>query len=427
MRVRFVTLGCKVNTYESEAVWELLEKDGYERCDRGKADVYIVNTCMVTRTAEQKSRQQIRHLNRENNEAAIVVMGCLSALKEDEIATTHGVVITIGTKDRNKIPGLLKDYFQDKKKYRAPKEDLQPLAYDNLSLSKFQSHQRAFLKIEDGCDNFCSYCIIPYTRGRVHSKPREVVLEEASLLARTHSEIVLTGIHTGGYGKDLNGYNFNDLLRDLDRIPGLKRVRISSIEISELTMEVIETIKNSKKIVPHLHVPLQSGSDKILKLMNRHYDKEAYLAKINELKANLPNLALTTDVIVGFPGETETDFSETLKLIETIGFNELHVFPYSKRTMTAAALFSGEIQGPIKKERAKRLIDLGTKLAKEKIKEKEGQFLNVIAEQKKDGFLDGHSEEYIHVRFQGSDTLIGTVVKVKLIKEDYPLSYGEIA
>ncbi|NLZ61522.1 MAG: tRNA (N(6)-L-threonylcarbamoyladenosine(37)-C(2))-methylthiotransferase MtaB, partial [Acholeplasmataceae bacterium] len=325
MKVRLVTLGCKVNTYESEAVAELLEARNYEIIEKGKADIYIVNSCMVTATAEQKTRQQIRRLFRENQEGVIVVMGCLSALKPEEIAAIDGVVITIGTKDRDKIPDLLDAYFENNERFRPQRADLVSSQYDNLSLTSFRSHQRAFLKIEDGCDNFCTYCIIPYARGPVRSKPKELVIEEARRLAKSHPEIVLTGIHTGGYGKDLANYTFPDLLSDLEKIPDLNRIRLSSIEINEISDELIRVIKESKKIVRHLHIPLQSGSNRILKLMNRHYDREVYLKKIDELRAAIQGLALTSDVIAGFPGETEMDFNDTLDLIETVRFNELHI------------------------------------------------------------------------------------------------------
>ncbi|MGI6392357.1 MAG: tRNA (N(6)-L-threonylcarbamoyladenosine(37)-C(2))-methylthiotransferase MtaB [Candidatus Izemoplasmatales bacterium] len=426
MKVRLVTLGCKVNTYESEAVAELLEARDYEIIEKGKADVYIVNSCMVTATAEQKSRQQIRRLFRENQEGVIVVMGCLSALKPEEIAAIDGVVITIGTKDRDKIPDLLDVYFKNKERFRPQRADLVSSQYDNLSLTSFRSHQRAFLKIEDGCDNFCTYCIIPYARGPVRSKPKELVIEEARRLAKSHPEIVLTGIHTGGYGKDLANYTFPDLLSDLEKIPDLNRIRLSSIEINEISDELIRVIKESKKIVRHLHIPLQSGSNRILKLMNRHYDREVYLKKIDELRAAIQGLALTSDVIAGFPGETEMDFNDTLDLIETVRFNELHVFPYSKRTGTVAANYQGEVPSEIIKIRARRLIEAGERLAKAKIREKEGQILKVIAERKLDGYLQGHSEEYIHIRFAGPETLIATEVQVRLIREEYPLSLGEL-
>ncbi len=426
MKVRFVTLGCKVNAYETEAVWELLANRGYERVDAGRADVYIINTCMVTATAEQKSRQAARHLFRENPRAVIVVMGCLVALKPEDTAAIDGVVISLGTRDRDKIPDLLDEYFQTKRPISLAVPPSEQVAYDNLTISAFSDHQRAFLKIEDGCDNFCSYCIIPYARGRVRSKPRNLVLQEARELARHHVEIVLTGIHTGGYGKDLDNYTFADLLAELEQIEAIRRIRISSIEINELTPAIINLIATSKKIVRHLHVPLQSGSDRILKRMNRHYDVAAYGAKIAQLRRAIPELSLTTDVIAGFPGETAADFAATYDFVKTIGYQELHVFPYSKRTGTAAAAFLDEIDAIIKKDRVRQLLELGLTMAKAAIRAKEGSILPVIVEREVEGMLQGHSDSYIHLRFSGPRELIGKEVSVRLLREAYPLSLGEL-
>ncbi len=423
MKVALTTLGCKVNSYETEAVWEKLEGCGYERVDDQEvADIYIINTCMVTNTAEAKSRQMIRHPLKKNPDAIVVVMGCLSQLKAEEILAIKGVKIVVGTKDRDKIPDLIRQYRETSEPINHVKDTGEPADYDNLTIHDFSDHQRAFLKIEDGCNNFCSYCIIPYTRGRVRSKPRELVLEEAKNLAKRHVEIILTGIHTGGYGEDLVNYGFADLLKDLEDMPELKRIRISSIEINELTDRVIDIIANSSKFVHHLHIPLQGGSDRILKLMNRKYTTALYRDKINHLKERIPDLTLTTDIIVGFPGETADDFATSYEFIEKIGFQELHVFPFSRRSGTLAAKMKPEVPGPVKKERVHKLIALSEKLAKKAITAKVGQVVKVVIEREKAGKLVGHSREYFHLELSGPKTLIGREVSCRIEKEAYPLS-----
>ncbi len=427
MKVALITLGCKVNAYETEAVWEKLHEAGYARVEPDEvADVYVINTCMVTNTAEAKSRQMIRHPLKYNPEAIIVVMGCLSQLKAEAMLEIEGVKIVLGTKDRDKIPHLIERYLQTGEPTNFVKEYDKHDPYDNLVISDFYDHQRAFLKIEDGCNNFCSYCIIPYTRGRVRSKPKDLVLKEAEELGKRHKEIILTGIHTGGYGEDIDDYSFAELLADLEKIDGPTRIRISSIEINELSKNVIKLISASDKFVHHLHVPLQSGSDKILKLMNRKYTTQTYEDKIKDLRRNMQDLSLTTDVIVGFPGETETDFEEACRFIETVGFSELHVFPYSKRSNAASASLPGEVDGVARKARVKILLELGEKMSRDAIRKQIGTYLKVIVEREKDGYLLGHSRSYIHIRFKGEKALIGKEVDVLLEKENYPLSEGSI-
>ncbi|MBN2504799.1 MAG: tRNA (N(6)-L-threonylcarbamoyladenosine(37)-C(2))-methylthiotransferase MtaB [Bacilli bacterium] len=427
MKIALTTLGCKVNSYETEAVWEKLNALGHERVDDSEfADVYIINTCMVTNTAEAKSRQMIRHPLKHNPNAIIVVMGCLTQLKAEEILSIEGVKIVVGTKDRDLIPQLLDRFQETKIPINHVNETSEPTTYDNLVINDFFDHQRAFLKIEDGCNNFCSYCIIPYTRGRVRSKKRELVLQEAEALARRHVEIVLTGIHTGGYGEDLDGYSFGDLLEDLERMPKLKRIRISSIEINELTDQVVDVIAASSKFVHHLHVPLQGGSDRILKLMNRKYDTLAYKEKIDSLRKKIPDLSLTTDVIVGFPGETDDDFQMGYDLIKEIGFSELHVFPFSKRSGTVAAKLDEEVPSSVKKDRVHKLLELSQSLSKKRILDRIGQTVKVVVEREKDGYLMGHSREYIHLKFKGSSDLIGSEVDCVVEAEAYPLSLGRL-
>lgn len=428
MKIAFYTLGCKVNAYETEAVMEKFIEKGYEIVDFDKySDVYIVNSCMVTNAGEKKSKQVIRRPIQINKDAIVIVMGCLSQLKAEEMLEIEGVKIVLGTKNRDNLVDYLENYLT----HKVPLNLVSPLekdeSYDALSINDFHTHKRAFLKIQDGCNNFCTYCIIPYTRGRIRSKTKDIILKEVNqLVAHGHIEVVLTGIHTGGYGEDLKDYSFLQLLKDLETVKGLERIRISSIEITELDDEIIETIKNSDKIVHHLHVPLQGGTDKILKKMNRKYTKCEYKAMIDKIKSQIPDVALTTDVIVGFPGETEEDFNESYDFIKSIGYQELHVFPFSKRKGTPADKMPEQVDGRIKRERVHKLLELSEELLKQYVEKSINKNKLVIAEQVKEGYLVGHSRDYIAVKFKGDENLIGKEVKVKITGINQPYNEGEL-
>ncbi len=415
MKVAFYTLGCKVNIYETEVIINLFKNRNYEvvpfECF---SDIYVINTCSVTNTSDQKSRKIIRSAIKRNKNAIVVVMGCYSQVNPDEVSNIEGVSIVIGNKDKSKIVDLVENYIKENKKITRI-FNLKNVKFENMVLDKFENHTRAFVKIQDGCNNYCSYCIIPYTRGNVRSKDKNIVLKEVNdLVNNGYKEVVLTGIHTGHYGQDLKEYDLSDLLLELEKIDKLKRIRISSIEITELTDKFINVLKNSNKIVDHIHIPLQSGCDKILKLMNRKYDMNYYINKINEIRKVRPNIAITTDVIVGFPNETKEDFLITKKMIEKLNFTELHVFPYSKRKGTVAANMNNQIDGNIKKERVKELIDLSNKL-KEKYYKK---FINkeelVLTETFEDGYLIGHLSNYGKVRFKANKDNLNKLIKVKL-------------
>jgi threonylcarbamoyladenosine tRNA methylthiotransferase MtaB len=428
MKVAFYTLGCKVNAYETEAIMELFQTHGYEIVDyQDVSDVYVINSCMVTNSGERKSKQIIRRPMKLNPKAVVIVMGCLSQIKAKEMLKIPGVKIVLGTKNRHLIIDYLNEYLLKNE----PLDYSEPLAkneaFENLSVQNFKHHQRAFVKIQDGCNNFCTYCIIPYTRGRIRSKDKDLILEEVqSLVLNGHKEIVLTGIHTGGYGEDLGHYSFADLLSELESVDGLKRVRISSIEITELNADVLSVIQSSKKIVNHLHIPLQSGSNIILKLMNRKYDQSAFLDKINEIRDTLGQIAITTDVIVGFPGETDDDFQEAYDFIQLIGFQEIHVFPYSMRQGTPAAKMKHQVDGAIKKERVHRLLELSDQLKLSYYNQQIGSFKEVIIEQEKDGWLMGHSNDYVSIKLKGQSSLLGEMIQVKLIEMDFPSMIGII-
>ena len=363
--IAFHTLGCKVNHYETEAMWQIFKEDGYERVDFDtNADVFVINTCTVTNTGDKKSRQVIRRAIRKNPEAVIAVTGCYAQTAPKEIMAIPGVDIIIGTEDRDKLLGYVEQYHREREPINGVKNIMKKRTYEEMDVPYFTDRTRATLKIQEGCNNFCTFCISPWARGLMRSRDPEKVIEQATkLVDEGYKEIVLTGIHTGGYGEDLKDYNLAQLLRDLEEVEGLNRLRISSIEASQLTDEVIDVIDKSNKIVRHLHIPIQSGSNSVLKRMRRKYTMEFFESRIEKLKSIMPGVAITSDVIVGFPGETEEEFMETYDFIEKHHFSELHVFPYSIRTGTPAARMTDQVDETIKHERVSRLIDLSDRLA----------------------------------------------------------------
>lgn len=361
--VAFHTLGCKVNTYESNAMLKIFNEAGYQEVDfKQVADVYVINTCTVTNTGDSKSRQMIRKAIRKNPKATICVVGCYSQTAPEEIEKIEGVGVVLGTQYRSDIVKYVDEHLETGEMVIKVDNVMNLRKFEDLNIDRFKN-TRAFLKIQDGCNNFCTYCIIPYARGRVRSRQKESVLNQAQrLVDNGYVEIVLTGIHTAGYGEDLDDYSFYELLVDLVKIKGLKRLRISSIETSQISDEIIDLIGSNEIIVDHLHVPLQAGSDATLKRMNRKYTTAEYLEKINKIRSYLPNIAFTTDVIVGFPGETDEEFEETYNFIKQVNYSELHVFPYSPRKNTPAAKMKDQVNDQIKHERANRLLQLSKEL-----------------------------------------------------------------
>ena len=421
MKAAFYTLGCKVNSYETEVTINDFKKAMYDIVPfEEKADVYVINTCSVTNTSDQKSRKIIREAIKKNKYAIIVVMGCYSQIKHNTLKEIDGVDIIIGTNYRTKILDFIEKYKKNKEKI-IKIDDVNHLKFENMKLDKFENHTRAFVKIQDGCNNFCSYCIIPYTRGNIRSKDKNLVIEEVTNLVNNgYKEVVLTGIHTGHYGLDLENYDFSDLLNELEKIEGLERIRISSIEIKELNEKFINTLKNSKKIVNHIHIPLQCGCDKILELMNRRYNMEFYFNKIEEIRKIRPDIAITTDVIVGFPDESEEDFNITKENIKKLKFTELHVFPYSKRENTKAANMKNQIDGNIKKERVRELINLSNDLKNEYYSKFINKTDDLLVETFNNGILTGHLSNYGKVKLEGKKEDVNKIIKVKLLdyKED---------
>ncbi|MCG1101802.1 tRNA (N(6)-L-threonylcarbamoyladenosine(37)-C(2))-methylthiotransferase MtaB [Staphylococcus epidermidis] len=427
--VAFHTLGCKVNHYETEAIWQLFKDANYERVEfETNADVFVINTCTVTNTGDKKSRQIIRRAIRQNPDAVVCVTGCYAQTSSAEIMEIPGVDIVVGTQDRHKLLDYIQQFQEERQPINGVGNIMKNRTYEELEVPYFTDRTRASLKIQEGCNNFCTFCIIPWARGLMRSRDPEKVVEQATQFVNSgYKEIVLTGIHTGGYGQDLKNYNLAQLLRDLDTIEGLERIRISSIEASQLTDEVIDVIGNSNKVVRHLHIPLQSGSDDVLKRMRRKYTMAHFSERLTKLHQALPDLAVTSDVIVGFPGESEEEFQETYDFIVNHHFSELHVFPYSPRIGTPAARMDNQIDEETKNVRVHKLISLSNQLAKEYASKFEDEVLEVIPEEmgEEPHTLVGYADNYMKVRFEGDDSLIGQIVKVKIVKANYPINEGK--
>ncbi len=418
-KVAFKVLGCKVNTYEVEAVYEEFKNAGYEKVsEKEVADVYVINTCSVTNTGDKKSRQAIRKCIRLNPDAIIVVMGCYSQLQTKDVQDIEGVDIILGTQGRENLMDYIKEYEKERKRIVKVDDIMKQKNFEDIATYKYENKTRAFLKIQEGCNNFCTFCIIPWARGLMRSQdPKKVIKQVEELVSQGVKEVVLTGIHTGGYGEDFENYDFSDLLIDLEKIDGLKRIRISSIEITQLDEKFINVFKNSHKIVNHLHVPIQAGSDEILKLMRRNYNLLEFKEKIDELRTVFNDISLTTDIIVGFPQETDELFNKTIETVKEVGFSDLHIFPYSKRNGTIAAKMEGQIPEEEKKRRVNVLMDVAKEQNFNYNKQFVDDILDVLIERKnKDGYYEGYTSNYIKVIVDEEDLELGEIYNV-LIKE----------
>lgn len=395
MKFNIVTFGCKVNQYESNMMKERMLSSNFFYVENiSEANIIVVNTCSVTNVADKKCLKMIRRIKREYPNSILVVAGCSSQNKQ-EIYENLDIDILIGNKDKSKIDILLKEYIKNHKRYVKFYND-RKLDFEDMLISDY-NHIRAFIKIEDGCDNFCSYCIIPYVRGSVRSKNFETVIKEAKLLTQKgHKEIVLTGIHTGHYMD--NGYDLTDLINELSKIEDLLRIRISSIEITELNDKFLNMLSTNKKVCDHLHIPLQAGSDEILKKMNRKYDLKYYEEKIKKIRMIRPDISITTDIIVGFPYETDKLFNETLEFSRKMNFSKIHVFPYSIRLGTSAANMPNQVDESIKKERVKKLMDLSETMEKEYYNKFVGKELDILVEECDNNVSIGHSSNYLMIR-----------------------------
>ncbi len=413
MKVGICSLGCKVNIYESEYITNILKDNGYEIVPFSSyADIYIINTCTVTNTSDSKSEKMINRARKQNKDAIVIAMGCHSQIK----GNIDSADITIGNKDKSKIIELIEEYIKNKQKITRI-YNLENVPFEDMTITKFNSHTRAFVKIEDGCDAYCSYCIIPYARGCIRSKDKNKVIEEITSLVKSgYKEIVLTGIHTGKYGKNTN-YNLENLLNDIIKIPNLYRIRISSIEINEITDGIIKLIKENSKIAKHLHIPIQSGSNKILKLMNRKYNIEYFKQRIDLIRSSIKDISITTDLIVGFPNENEEDFEETLNTLKQIKFTKIHTFPYSNRKNTPASTMPNQVDSKTKKERTKKVIALSDELENSFYTKNLNKEYEVLIEQNKSNKSYGYTTNYIPIVIE-ENIPSNKIVLVKLTKID---------
>ena len=414
MKFTILTFGCKVNSYESEFMKELLINHGYIYNENEKtSDIVIVNTCSVTNTADNKCKKTIRSVRRDNENSILVVCGCTAENHREELNDLN-IDILIGNTDKSKIVEMIEEFKDTNKKY-IKFYDERRKEFEDMNVESFSDLTRAYVKIQDGCNNYCAYCIIPYVRGSIRSKKfDEAVQEIKTLVSKGHKEIVFTGINTGAYGKETGLYDLTDLIREISKIDGLERIRVSSIEITEIDDKFIEEMRINPKLCAHLHVSLQSGSERVLQVMNRKYTKAEYLEKISKLKNARPEINLTTDVIVGFPTETEEEFNECIEYCKIVGFSKIHVFPYSKREGTKAASMDGHLPNNIKKDRARKLIAIDNDLQLEYNKKFIDKTVNVLIEEIVDGKSIGHTQNFLKVEIDeilNANTCYDVIVK----------------
>ncbi len=427
MRVAFRTLGCKVNQVESEQLKEEFMRRGFEVVDyRREADVYIINTCTVTHTSDRKSRSAIRRAIRQNPEAVTAAVGCLAQVNPEQLAAIEGIDLVVGNDQKENLPGIIEDYLASPsdvvKVYQDSFDSTSGLKTVNYS----RPHQRTrgFIKIQDGCENNCSYCIVPQARGPVRSKkPQQVLAEIQIMLELGYREMVLTGIHTGLYGYDIPDWDLSRLIKEIfEQIKGEYRIRLSSIEPLEVSPSLIEILATESKLCRHLHIPLQSGSDEILKEMNRKYNRNYYKELLQGISEQVPQIALTTDIMVGFPGEREKDFRQSVELLQELAVYDLHVFPYSLRQGTAAAEMAGQVEERDKHRRSQLLIELGKEKKKSFINKMNGSEVQVLIEKKTGPNLyQGLSDNYLSVEVHSAQDIIGQLLTRTLGIDGIPL------
>lgn len=429
-KVTFHTLGCKVNQYETEAMEELFEKSGYKIVDEDQiADIYVINTCTVTNLSDRKSRQIIRRAKRKNQEAIVAVVGCYSQVSPDEVAAIDGVDIIIGTTDRNHIVSLCEEVKAIKGQINIVRNVKSQKEFETINIDTIKGKTRAYMKIQDGCNQYCSYCIIPYARGPIRSRDLENIISEAKKLALAgFKEIVLTGIHIASYGKDKKDIKLINVLEELGKLEGIERIRFSSIEPTLIDDEFMERLVKIGKVCDHFHLSLQSGSDRVLQRMNRKYSTREYGEIVKTIRKHMPQAGITTDIIVGFPEETEEEFDETLDFVRKIGFSRIHVFKYSPREGTPAAEYKEQINGNIKNQRSETLISLGDEMMKEFNNEFIGKNLSVLFEEEsRDGqFIEGYTTNYIRVKSKLDKAYLGQIADVRINSQEEDYLIGDI-
>lgn len=415
-KVKFSTLGCKVNQYETEAMAELFVKNGYEITEDYNCDVFVLNTCTVTNLSDRKSRQQISKIRSENSDAIIAVVGCYSQVSPDEIENIEGVNVILGTKYRKEIVELCELAKSSNKIINKVENIGKNREFEELTINTEHSMTRAYIKIQEGCSQFCSYCIIPYARGPIRSRNiRDIVLEAKRLADNGFKEIVLTGIHIASYGKDLENDDIGliDVIEDIGQIDKIKRIRLSSLEPRIVDKQFLDRLSKVEQFCDHFHLSLQSGSDSILQSMNRKYDTNLYEKTINLIREYYPNAAITTDIIVGFPGETDEDFEKTLDFVDKIQFSKIHVFKYSNRKGTVASKMKNQVSGVVKKERSKLLIEKSKYYTDKFLDNMLNEPIKVLFESKNDdGYIKGYTTNYIRVKREYNPNLSNKIIDV---------------
>jgi threonylcarbamoyladenosine tRNA methylthiotransferase MtaB len=430
-KAAFYTLGCKVNQYETEAMSCLFEKEGYEIVDfNSKADVYVINTCTVTGLSARKSRQMARRAKSKNKNSIVVVAGCYSQTAPGEVSKIPGVDLIIGTNDRNNITSYIKQVESRKTQLTVVDDIMGIREFEEMKVDRYKGHTRAFLKIQEGCSQFCTYCIIPYARGPIRSrKPENIINEVKKLADGGFKEIVLTGIHIASYGRERGDTSLLEIIEEIHDIEGIERIRLGSIEPTTITNDFAAAVKGLHKLCPHYHVSLQSGCDEVLKRMNRRYTTNEYKKSVELLIENVPDVALTTDIMVGFPGETDEEFEETYRFAYSIPFSKMHIFKYSPRKGTPAASFKGQVSPEVKEIRSRRLIDLSDEKILEFNRRYEGRVVKVLFEQEvktMNNHIEGLTPNYIRTVCKGDKELLGRIADVKICKarEDYVFGGG---
>lgn len=428
-RAASYALGCKVNQYESEAIAELFAEKGYEIVGIDEvADVYVINTCTVTNFGDKKSRQLIRKVKRQNENAVVAVVGCYAQTAPKEIMEVEGVNLVIGTKDRGQIVEMVEEYRPEKGVENHVTDIMKERVFEPLSIQKLTNRTRAYLKIQDGCSQYCSYCIIPYARGPIRSREAQDVLEEVGRLAENgFKEVVLTGIHVASYGKDSKDTSLLEILRQVHQVEGINRIRFSSIEPNVVTEEFAQTMAELPKVCHHFHLSLQSGCDRTLKEMNRKYDTEKYRQAAALLRKYLPEVALTTDIIVGFPGETEEDYQECYDFAKEIGFSKIHVFPYSPKKGTPAAERTDQLPNTVKAERSHKLLALSDEMSADFIQNYVGKTVEVLYEKPLgEGMFEGHTSNYIKVHGKSLEDVSNRIVKTRITHIEGEIAIGQV-
>ncbi len=429
-KIASYALGCKVNQYESEAIAELFAEKGYEVVSvEDTADIYIINTCTVTNFGDKKSRQLIRKVKRQNENAVVAVVGCYAQTAPKELEEIMGVNLVIGTKDKSKIVELVEAYQQEQGVCNYVTDIMHERTFEPLSIQKLSNRTRAYLKIQDGCSQFCSYCIIPYARGPIRSRaPKDVVEEVKRLAENGFKEVVLTGIHVASYGKDLKTVTLTDIIKQVHDVEGIERIRFSSIEPNVVTETFAKEMAKLPKVCDHFHLSLQSGCDKTLKEMNRKYDTIQYRKAAQILRKYLPDVALTTDVIVGFPGETEQDYAQSKAFAQEMQFSKIHVFPYSPKKGTPAAERKDQLQNAVKQTRSQDLIAISDNMAEAFVKAHIGKMMLVLYERAVgENVYEGHTTNYIKVHTKSEKDLSNVIAQTKIIESDGETAFGVLA